>query len=99
MKYSFHPLARQELKDAIDHYNKCRDDLGAIFIEEVYKAVHLILQFPQAWSPFSKNTRRCLINRFPYGIIYQNTEEKIIIIAVMQLNKEPHYWHKRNAQD
>ncbi len=95
MKYSFHPLARQELIDAIDYYNDCQDRLGLTFAEEIFKAIHLILQFPQAWSPFSKNTRRCIMNRFPYGIIYQESKDKILIIAVMQLYKEPLYWHKR----
>ncbi len=95
MKYSFHPLARQEFIDAIDYYNESQDKLGLTFAEEVYKAIQLILQFPHAWSPFSKNTRRCIINKFPYGIIYQELKDKILIISVMQLNREPVYWHKR----
>ena len=95
MRYSFHPLAKRELNDAVEHYNECRDDLGIEFIEEAYKAVRLILQFPQAWPPFSKNTRRCLMNRFPYGIIYQDIKNEIIIIAIMHLNREPAYWHNR----
>lgn len=95
MKYSFHPLARKELFEAIDYYNECQDTLGIEFAKEVYKAIQLILQFPQAWSHLSKNTRRCITNRFPYGIIYQEERDGIIIIAVMQLNKEPKYWHDR----
>ncbi len=95
MKYSFHPLARKELNEAIEYYNACQNSLGIEFAKEVYKAIQLILQLPQAWSPLSKNTRRCITNRFPYGIIYQETEDEIIIIAIMQLNKEPTYWHDR----
>jgi plasmid stabilization system protein ParE len=95
MKYSFHPLARKELNEAIDYYNKCQDNLGFEFAIEVYTAIQLILQFPKAWSSLSKNTRRCLTNRFPYGIIYQEEKEEIIIIAIMQLNREPKYWHGR----
>ena len=45
MNYSFHPLARQELIDAIDYYNECQDKLGLIFTEEVYKAIQLDLIF------------------------------------------------------
>ena len=81
--------------DAIDYYNECQDELGLKFAEEVYKAIQLILQFPHAWSSFSKNTRRCILNRFPYGLVYQEAKNKILIVAVMQLNKEPLYWHKR----
>jgi len=75
--------------------NGCQDDLGIEFAIEVHAAIQLILQFPKAWSPLSKNTRRCLTNRFPYGIIYQEGKDEIIIIAIMQLNKEPKYWHGR----
>jgi plasmid stabilization system protein ParE len=95
MNYSFHPLARKELDEAIDYYNECQDGLGVEFAREVYKTIQIILQFPKAWSPFSKNTRRCLTNRFPYGIIYQILEAEVIIVAVMQLNKKPYYWHDR----
>jgi len=45
------------------------------------------LLFPVAWSKFSENIRRCLTNRFPYGVIYQIIIEEVLIIAVMQLNK------------
>ncbi|EKD90013.1 MAG: hypothetical protein ACD_32C00090G0002, partial [uncultured bacterium] len=43
----------------------------------------------------SKNTRRCILFRFPYGVIYQILKDKIIIIAIMQLNKKPMYWKNR----
>lgn len=95
MKYSFHPLARKEFDEAIEYYNKCQNNLGIEFAREVYNSIHLILQFSKAWPPFSKNTRRCITNRFPYGVIYQESEGEIIIIAIMQLNKEPSYWHDR----
>jgi len=49
------------------------------------------VSFPEAWSKMSENTRRCLVNRFPYGVIYSTNEEEIIILAVMQLNREPGY--------
>ena len=95
MTYSFHPLAEKELNDAIDYYNECQDGLGIEFAKEVYNAIQIILQFPQAWSSLSKNTRRCITNRFPYGVIYQVKKDEIIIIAVMQLNKKPNYWHDK----
>jgi len=43
----------------------------------------------------SENTRGCLVNRFPYGVIYHVSKEEIIIVAVMQLNRDPGYWKKR----
>ena len=95
MNYSFHPDAERELNEAIDYYNKCQDGLGLEFAKQVYSTIQNILLFPQAWTPLSKNTRRCLANRFPYGVIYQVTDNEIFIIAVMQLNRKPKYWEKR----
>jgi len=48
------------------------------FSKEIFSTIQRILHFPLAWSKFSDNTRRCLANRFPYGVIYQIIEEEII---------------------
>ena len=77
MKYSFHAEAEKELNDARDYYNNCQNGLGSEFVEEVYAAIQNILSFPHAWAPLSKNTRRSLTNRFPYGVIYQITHDEI----------------------
>lgn len=98
MNYSFHPDAENELNEAVGYYNKCQIGLGLEFTREVYSTIQNILLFPQAWTPLSANTRRCLTNRFPYGVIYQITADEVFIIAVMQLNREPGYWKNREKK-
>lgn len=95
MKYSFHPEAKEELFEAINYFEECRSGLGLEFSKEVFSAIQRIIHFPSAWSKFSESTRRCLTNRFPFGVIYQIIEDEVIIIAIMQLNREPDYWKKR----
>jgi len=95
MKYSFHPDAEQEFLQAVDYYNECEEELGIEFAKEIYTTIQRILSFPNAWSLFSKNTRRCLANRFPYGVIYRISGDEIYIIAIMQLHREPSYWKNR----
>jgi hypothetical protein len=95
MKYSLHPEAKEELFEAINYFEEYRSGLGLEFSREIFSTIQRIIHFPLAWSKFSKNTRRCLTNRFPYGVIYQIIEKEVIIIAVMQLNREPDYWKKR----
>jgi hypothetical protein len=98
LKYSFHPDAEKELKEAIVYYNECQDGLGFEFAEETYLTIQNILSFPHAWSTLSANTKRCLTNRFPYGVIYQITDKEVFIIAVMHLSREPSYWKEREKK-
>jgi hypothetical protein len=95
MKYSFHPSAKSEFNESIDYYSDCKAGLGSEFMKEVYSTIQCILEFPYAWPSLSVNTRRCLTNRFPFGIIYQILENEILIISVMQLNRKPDYWKDR----
>ena len=95
MRIFFHPDAKKEFMNAIRYYNDCKKGLGLEFAKEVYLTVERIKKFPNAWSKLSKNTRRCLVNRFPYGVIYSIKEDRIIILAIMQLNKKPDYWKNR----
>jgi len=68
LNYSFHPDAEKELNETIVYYNECQNGLGLEFAKEVYLTIQNILSFPHAWAPLSENTRRCLTNRFPYGV-------------------------------
>jgi len=98
MNFSFHPEAEEELNRAVDYYNECRPLLGWDFSREVYITIQNIIAHPNAWSPLSKSTRRCLVNRFPFGVIYQIGNKNIFIIAIMQLNRKPGYWQERLKQ-
>ncbi len=48
-----------------------------------------------AWSAMSQNTRRCLVNRFPFGVIFQVKAGMLRIIAVANLHRRPGYWADR----
>ena len=98
MKYSFHPDAEIEFNISIDYYEECQINLGSEFANEVYVTIQRILDFPNAWQPLGNEIRRCLTNRFPFGIIYYQRDDEIIILAVMQLNRKPNYWLSRSKK-
>ena len=95
MKISFLDVAQQELDEAIEYYNEEVPDLGNDFLGEVLKALDRIGNHPDAWHPSSERTRRCLLRRFPYGVIYQILEKEILVIAIACLHREPNYWQDR----
>ena len=74
MKPIFLDAAQSEFDQTIDYYDEQRFGLGLEFAEEVDEALARIENYPEAWSPLSPRVRRCLVNRFPYGIIYTKPE-------------------------
>jgi len=95
MRFFFHEEAEEELDQAVGYYEDCRPGLGLEFAEEVYAAITRIIQFPAAGSPISERARRCLVNRFPYGVIYQVSSDPVRIMAVADLRRRPGYWKDR----
>ena len=95
MRFYFHEHAETEFDRIVEYYEDCRRGLGIEFAQEVNAAIARIIQHPEAWSPMSKNTRRCLVNRFPFGVIYQFKSDYILIIAVADLRRRPGYWAYR----
>ncbi|MBI5634999.1 MAG: type II toxin-antitoxin system RelE/ParE family toxin [Nitrospirae bacterium] len=95
MKFYFHPKANVEFDKAVEYYEQQQTGLGLEFAEEVYASIARIVKYPAAWTILSANSRRCLINRFPYGVIYQIKSRSLRIIAVAHLNRRPEYWQHR----
>lgn len=95
MKINFLEIAQIELDDTIEYYNYEAHGLGDTFLTEVVNALDRIGEFPKAWHPCSKRTRRCQTRRFPYGIVYQIRKDEIMVVAVANLHRKPDYWKNR----
>ena len=87
--------AQAELAEAIDYYDSQGPGLGFLFAQEVRRTTERILQYPEAWSPLSKRTRRCLTNKYPYALVYQLRGDVVLIVAVMHLSRDPLTWKSR----
>ena len=99
MKVRILSCAEQELAEAVDYYNDQCPGLGFEFAAEIKSTLNRILSFPEAWPPFSLRSRRCLTDRFPYGVLYQVREDFILITAIMHLKRDPKQWQDRLAKN
>jgi toxin ParE2 len=92
--YRFTSSALSELKDATLYYEQKENGLGTAFLDEIDATVERILRFPHAWHTMSARTRRCRTHRFPFGLLYQIRPNEILVIAVMDLRRDPQQWRE-----
>ncbi len=64
-------LAEADFAHAVRWYGQIRSGLAPDFVLCVDEAVDRIMHNPLAYAPFFLNTRRAVVRRFPYGVIYR----------------------------
>lgn len=92
-----HPEAIAEARDAREWYAGRSPVAADAFMAELDGAVEGIRQWPDRWAAYLHGTRRYLLKRFPYLVIYRATTEKIQVIAVAHGRRKPGYWRRRLA--
>lgn len=93
-----HPEAAHELEAAALHYEKIRPKLGQEFLASFEQALLLIRKRPGAWRKLRPRLFRILLRRFPYGVVYRKTKDKLQILAVYHCAREPDYWMGRGVE-
>lgn len=91
------PLASQELTEAVGWYESKRSGLGAELLDEVAKAICQLEANPNSGSPMfaDQKTRRILVPRFPYQLVYRLRPNEIVVVALAHLKRRPGYWKNR----
>ncbi len=79
MKIEFLEIAQAELDHAYEWYEAQQKNLGIQFLDEFDASVRRIVAFPEACVLIGEDVRRCLIKRFPYGILYALDADKVIV--------------------
>ena len=91
----FLPAAREEFLAAAQHYDAAVPGLGHEFIAAVEQAVARIAAFPEFGSPHLMGTRRVVLRRFPFSVVYLPEPEAVLVVAVAHHSRRPGYWRDR----
>jgi toxin ParE1/3/4 len=91
----FLPDAEQEMFQAAVYYESQSSGLGRDYLSEVERSLQAIAASPKTWPIVEGELRRRLVRRYPFGILYRNDPEEIVIVAVAHLRRKPGYWRKR----
>jgi hypothetical protein len=70
-------------------------DASIDFLFDVDAAIASIADAPHRWTKYLYGTRRPVMQRFPFSIVYLYDPDLITIIAVAHAKGKPGYWRRR----
>lgn len=88
--------AVDEAAEARAWYSDRAGFLGEAFVEELDAGISKIAENPLAWPKYVHRTRRFLLQRFPYSIVYRVVRADLVeVIAFAHARRRPGYWNAR----
>ena len=92
-----HEDALSEAQAAYDWYAAQDPAAAEAFIGELDHAIKQIETFPSLGGAYHSGTRRFVLKRFPFAVIYRERHRITEIIAVAHARRKPGYWKRRIA--
>jgi plasmid stabilization system protein ParE len=97
MKVRYLTIAQDEIREAAEYYAAVSPELGTAFKRELRQRIRLAATMPMAWPASGGGTRKCLLSRFPYLVIYAPLPDELLVLAVGHQHRKPGYWRERLA--
>ena len=93
--FRFHPEASQDLREAVGWYRSRSPSIAVEFRIAASIVIRQIVQSPNRWPKYLHGTRRFVLQRFPFSIIYLDDPGEVIIVARAHNKRKPGYWKQR----
>jgi plasmid stabilization system protein ParE len=83
--------AKEDTQTAYDYYEEQRQDLGEDFLEELVKKYDDLTENPQHYGYIDNQgiIRDVKIDRFPYVIVFEIIEQRVIVYAIHNTYRHP----------
>ncbi len=94
-RFRFHPEARQDLRDANGWYRNRSPSVASESRLAVSDVIRQIVKAPQRWPEYLHGTRRFVMHRFPFSIVYLDDVDEVSIVAIAHSKRKPGYWKAR----
>jgi plasmid stabilization system protein ParE len=89
-------LAEADLEQAASWYEQERSGLGVRFLADVDQVFGRIRAMPLQFPIIAGNVRRALLHTFPYAVYFRETNQALIVLAVLHLRRRPELWRVRS---
>ena len=90
-----HREAQLETHEAFEYYERISNGLGFDFMRSLDAAIQSVKRSPLAYQIIYKKTRRVLLRKFPYALLYIYEDDRIFIIACFHQKRSEIDWLRR----
>jgi plasmid stabilization system protein ParE len=94
-RIEYHEGASADVRSALAWYLERSPKAAQDFVDELDRATESIRQAPERWPEAENGTRRFVLWRFPFTLIYSEQETVITIWTVAHGSRRPEYWARR----
>src|SRR3989442_886364 len=91
----FRHIARMEMDESIAWYENQRAKLGVEFAVEIDETLQRISRAPELYPRIRGEIRRALVHRFPYAVHYITEHDRIVVLAVFHVKRDPSLLEER----
>lgn len=90
-----HPEAESESDGAFEWYWVQSEPAALGFDAELRNAYNILRESPRICSPYLYGTRRAMLDRYPFFVVFREMPKEIQIVAVAHAKRRPGYWKRR----
>jgi plasmid stabilization system protein ParE len=88
-RHIFRPAAAADLEAIHGWYERERRGLGDEFLAEARRVVDTVVALPNGYPVIHRDTRRALVRRFPYGLLYRVVDVLIVFVGCFHTSRDP----------
>lgn len=89
MRVVLHPAVENDIRRAMDWYNRHRPGLGDEFLEQVDASIQGLQQSPRRYARFLLSLRRVLVHRFPFQLVFRVRGDHVLIVGLFHQHADP----------
>ena len=91
----FRRAARHEFQEAARWYEARQAGLGLQYVAEVDRAVQMAAEQPIRFPNVHGEVRCVRVKRFPYSMFFLPEADRIVVLAVFHVRRDPLVWQAR----
>jgi toxin ParE1/3/4 len=85
----YRAAARREIVEAARDYERLRPGFGSVFLDEIARVERHVSDAPGLYQEVEREIRRAVLRRFPYGLFYVEEAAGIVVLACLDLRRDP----------